>query len=109
MENEGRLKALEKLLKDTELSDLELDGETAEDVIENLEERISEEEIIYYSNAIKYLAENDASLQESLGIASDLGYTTDKLNSETLATLLYQQNLRNELSKLTPEIEEIFE
>jgi len=46
-----------------------------------------DEEIIYYSNAIKYLKENDASLSESLEIASEYGYTTENLNSEILASL----------------------
>ena len=45
------------------------------------------EEIIYYSKAIVYLKENDASLSESLEIATELGYTTENLNSELLASL----------------------
>jgi vacuolar-type H+-ATPase subunit I/STV1 len=100
---------LEALFKNTELADLEFGGETADEVIEGLEERINEEEIIYYSNAIEYLKENDASLKESLGLASEIGFTLENLSSETLATLLYQQNLRNELSNLRKEIEAIFE
>jgi len=44
-------------------------------------------DIIYYSKAIKYLQENDASLSESIEIASEYGYTLDNLNSETLASL----------------------
>ena len=45
------------------------------------------EEIIYYSNAINYLKENDASLSESLEIATEYGYTLENLNSEILASL----------------------
>jgi len=38
-------------------------------------------EIIYYSNAIKYLQENDASLNESINIAFLHGYELKNLNS----------------------------
>ena len=54
---------------------------------------INESEIIYYHKAIDYLKENDSSLFESLSIADELGYNVRNLNSELLATLLYQQNL----------------
>jgi hypothetical protein len=104
-----KLDKVKELLKDTELEDLEVSGETAEEVIEYLEERINEEEVIYYSNAMKYLSENDASLNESLAIANELGYEVKNINSELLATLLQQQNMRNALSKIQSEIEDIFE
>lgn len=66
-----------------------------------------DEEIIYNSNAMEYLEENDPSLQYSLGIASDMGYTLDKLNSEVLASLLASQNKREDFEDLRKEIEEI--
>lgn len=44
-------------------------------------------EIIYYSKAIEYLKENDASLSESIDIATEYGYTLENINSETLASL----------------------
>lgn len=44
--------------------------------------------VIYYANAIKFLAENDPSLQLSIKLASDMGYGTGSLNSELLASLL---------------------
>jgi hypothetical protein len=66
-------------------------------------------EIIYYSNAMDYLSENDPSLQESLGLAYDMGYTADNLNSEILATLLASQNVRDEFYQLEDEINEFFE
>ena len=65
-------------------------------------------EIIYYSKAIEYLQENDPSLRESFSIASELGYTLDNLNSETLASLLASQNSRNEFEELEKEIESFF-
>ena len=66
-------------------------------------------EVIYYSNAIKYLQENDASLQESLEIAAEYGYETKNLNSEILASLLKSQNVRDEFLELRDEINEFFE
>lgn len=73
------------------------------------EEYVNSAEVIYYHNAIKYLAENDPGLMESLGLAAEYGYTRDKVNSELLATLLLQQNLRGELEDLRGELEEYFE
>jgi len=72
-------------------------------------ESIYEAEIIYYSEAMDYLMENDRSLTESLSLASDMGYNASDSNSELLATLLYQENLRNEWYELSEEIEEYFE
>ena len=54
-------------------------------------------EVIYYSVAMEYLSENDSSLQESLGIASNMGYTVDNLNSEILASLLKGEEMRDDL------------
>jgi len=65
-------------------------------------------EIIYYSAAIKYLQENDTSLRESLGIASEYGYEVKNLNSEILASLLASQNCRNEFYELKDEIDNFF-
>ena len=64
-------------------------------------------EIIYYSEAIKYLSKNDPSLKESLEIAKEYGYTIDNLNSEILATIHYQNEIRDEFSELENEINEI--
>ena len=66
-------------------------------------------EVVYYSNAIKYLQENDPSLNESLEIASDLGYELKNLNSEILASLLKSQNVRDEFLELRDEINDFFE
>ena len=59
-------------------------------------------DIIYYSKAIKYLQENDASLSESIEIASEYGYTLDDLNSETLASL---HASRQRMDKLWQDVE----
>ncbi len=76
--------------------------------METMQERVSEIEVIYYHNAIEYLAENDASLSESMGLAHDMGYTVDKINSELLATLLKQQNAGEKIEEFRDEIEELF-
>ena len=49
------------------------------------------EEIIYYSKAIKYLQDNDASLSESIEIALEMGYYLENINSELLASLHYSR------------------
>ena len=49
------------------------------------------EEIIYYSKAIKYLQENDASLSQSIEIAHEMGYELQNINSELLASLHYSR------------------
>lgn len=72
-----------------------------------LENNYLDEEVIYYHNAIKYLSENDPSLQESLGLAYDLGYTADNINSELLASLLKSEELKEEFEEKTSEIEAI--
>lgn len=66
-------------------------------------------EIIYYSNAIEFLAKNDPSLHESLEIASDYGFEVKNLNSEILASLLASENARNEFYELEHEINMFFE
>lgn len=66
-------------------------------------------EIIYYSNAINFLAKNDPSLNESLEIASEYGYTADNLNSEILASLLASKLVREEFYELESEINDFFE
>ncbi len=66
-------------------------------------------EIIYYSNAIDFLAKNDPSLIESLEIASELGYDVQNLNSEILASLLASQLARDEFYELESEILDFFE
>ena len=66
-------------------------------------------EVIYYSNAIDYLRENDPSLNESLNLAYEMGFTVDSLNSEILASLLKTENVRNDFYQLEDEINSFFE
>ena len=61
-------------------------------------------DIIYYSDAMKFLSENDNSLSESLSLASDLGYDIKDLDSEKLASLLATESLRNDFYSYEREI-----
>lgn len=89
----------------------EIDIENAyESILEKLDENNGFDiEIIYYSNAIAYLKENDPSLRESLEIASEYGFELKNLNSEVLASLLASQNAREEFYELQSEIDEFFQ
>ena len=105
---------IEKLIKVVNDNYLDIDIQylyDEQDHFEELNEKVCEyiqaEEIIYYHKAIKYLSENDASLNESLEIAHEYGFTTENINSELLATLLYQQKLSENWSAISEEIEEI--
>lgn len=101
---------LKKLFKDTNFESYQYEGfDSAEKLIEHIQTEISDDEVIYYSNAIKYLSEHDASLSDSMALADELGYEIKNINSELLATLLMQQNLNKELGRLTSEIETIYE
>jgi hypothetical protein len=93
---------------DIDLASLYYEEDTFEDFSEKVTEAIMNEEIIYYYEAMKYLAREDASLSQSLEIASEYGYKVDNLNSELLATLLYQQNLNNQWAEISQEVESIF-
>ena len=66
-------------------------------------------EIIYYSNAMEYLRNNDPSLKNSLELADELGYKPGNLNSETLASLLASNNARDSFNELESEISELIE
>lgn len=80
--------------------------EDEDDFAEKIQDRINEQEIIYYSKAIEYLADHDASLMEAMELADDMGYATKDLNSELLATLVYQQNLSAKAGELVKALEE---
>lgn len=90
-----------------DLEDIE-DFEELEDYINNLNNNnnneITQEEIIYYDNAIEYLAKNDASLLDSLELAEELGYTIKNINSELLASLLKTQENEGEYNNFTEEL-----
>ena len=66
-------------------------------------------EIIYHSNAIEYLRKHDPSLETSLGLAHEMGFSLDKLNSETLASILASENVREDFSGIERELDELCE
>mgnify|MGYP003651442233 FL=1 len=103
---------LQKLAEDNQfdidLANLYYNEDNFNDFCDKVNDSIMQEEIIYYYEAMKYLIREDASLSQSLEIASEFGYTTENLNSELLATLLYQQNLTNQWYEISEQVEEIF-
>ena len=93
---------------DIDLQNLYCNEDTFNNFCDKVHDAIMEENVIYYYQAMEYLSREDASLSQSLEIASEYGYTTENLNSELLATLLYQQNLTNQWYEISEEVEEIF-
>ena len=101
-------------LNDNIINYVDIDAIDNDDAFTSIYEMIEENdgfncEIIYYSNAIKYLQENDPSLRESLEIAAEYGYEVKILNSEILASLLKSQNVRDEFLYFRDEINEFFQ
>jgi GTPase involved in cell partitioning and DNA repair len=86
----------------------------AENAFDSISEMIEEnggfdKEVIYLNNAINFLAENDPSLQDSLELAEEFGYSAKELNSEILASLLASKIEREKFEELRHEIETFFE
>jgi hypothetical protein len=105
----NKLEQLKKLNFDIDIAYYYSDQIECDELLEALQDSIYEQEIIYYSNAIDYLAKNDPSLNKSLELAADMGYELKNLNSEILATLLYHQDLSEQLCEIASEIESIFD
>ena len=66
-------------------------------------------EIIYYSAALDYLREHDASLRQSLELAGDMGYKPENLSSEILASILATEITRGEFNDLENEFSDLLE
>ena len=102
---------LEKTSIDIEWSHyLDFDEININDLSNDIRDQVEESqaldvEIIYYSNAIEYLSENDPSLQKSMLIAFEFGYDMANLNSEILASILASQKLRNDFYSNFPSSE----
>ena len=95
------------------LCNINLQNIDLENAFDSIYEAIEENngfdiEIIYYSDAIQYLKENDPSLMESIEIAIDYGYELKNINSEFLASLLASQNSREQFNNYKNEINELF-
>lgn len=93
---------------DVDVQNIYEEGMTFEQFEQSLIDRIHEIEVIYYSNAINYLKENDPSLRESLEIAEEFGYSPSNLNSELLATLLKQRLELETWYEEQSEVEDLF-
>ena len=82
------------------VDDQYLDEQVKFDDYDQAIEYCYEQEIIYYSEAMNYLIENDVSLKDSLAIATEYGIDDpSKLNSEYLATIHYQDALINSIGE----------
>lgn len=75
----------------------------------DVERWISEQQIIYYRNAMEYLSKWDSSLTDSLSLADDAGYSLSDVNSELLATLHYQNDLMEQWSQVSDDVESLFD
>ena len=83
--------------------------ETYDDVFEQISENGGFDiEITYYTNAIKYLRENDPSLMESFALAKEYNFPMEMLNSELLASIHASAESINLFSDLAEEIDEFF-
>lgn len=78
------------------------------DVLNDNNAFIQESEVVYYASAIEYLQKNDPSLQESLAIAEQMGFSLNNLSSESLASLLKCELITQEFYELESEIEHFF-
>ena len=63
---------------------------------------------IYYSDAMKYLKENDTSLNKSIELANNAGYDLSSINSTLLADLLREDEIREDFYLCKDQIDEIF-
>ena len=91
-----------------DLASLYDNEDTFTDFCDKVNDAIMHEEIIYYHQAMKYLMREDASLSDSLDIASGYGYATEQLNSELLANLLYQQKLTEQWYEIEEQVKKMF-
>jgi hypothetical protein len=76
--------------------DIDLDY-SFENIWDKIDDAIHEIEVIYYSNAMEFLSNNDRSLTESMEIAEECGFETKDINSELLATLLKQKLVSDDI------------
>lgn len=117
MTTKNKYKLLESFDKDKNLEFYICDFISIEDLenlqdFDDLQEFLEDNnafdiDIIYYSRAIKYLQEHDASLTDSMNIADELGYEPKNINSELLASLLASRNARDDFYNYQNELTEI--
>jgi len=71
----------------------------------NDDREITDTEIIYYTTAMDYLKQHDASLKTSLWLAADMWYTMQNMSSEMLASLLASDNNYDDYQRFLQELE----
>ena len=76
---------------------------------DTISDLINESSVIYYSKAMNFLMENDTSLNESMQLAAELCYEPQNINSELLATLLLQSELRSNFSEIEDLVMDLFD
>lgn len=99
------------LYDDSEIESIITNSNPFDKLLETIDENgiFNDIYIMYHTVALDFLRDNDSSLQDSLGLAHDLGYTAENLNSELLASLLAADIARNELSDKENAINEFVE
>ena len=89
------------------IPELDIIGLDFDELTEKLcEQNAFDHEVIYYSTAMEYLQNNDASLCESLELAREYGYTLNDINASILATLHKSNAARETWEGLRDEIDE---
>jgi Asp-tRNA(Asn)/Glu-tRNA(Gln) amidotransferase B subunit len=106
-----RLDICNYLYKDYEVETIIKSDNPFDKLLETIDENgiFNDIYVMYCNDAMDYLKDNDPSLQESLGLAHDLGYTAENLNSELLASLLAADIARNELNDKETAINDFIE
>jgi len=96
-------------LNDNDLENI-LDGGDFDTAFEAIRENGGVDvEVIYYNNAIKLLQREDPSLNRALEIAGELGFSTENLNSEVLASLLASEINTEQIREFETEINDFLE
>lgn len=92
-------------MDDEQLKTIENTGDL-ETYLQDINEgnQITDTQVIYYHNAIAYLAEHDASLNESIEIAEEMGYSLKQINSELLASLLQSRDNADDYQEFIKEV-----
>ena len=103
--------SLEKQLEEIDFQYLDWDEINSFDELEEAVDNngFFQQEVIYYATAMNYLREEDNSLTESLGLAADMGYQTENINSELLASILKSERVRESFYELRTEIDDFFD
>lgn len=96
-------------IEPSEIAEMIINGDNIDTITEYIQERINEIEIVYYNNAMEILSREDNSLRTSLGLAHDMCFELQNLNSEILATLLVRDSCNGELGGVISEIQELMD